>query len=85
MQAERIKSFLDQKEVKIERVSDKGSKTVEIRQYVLDARCEGDLIFLRIRITDRGTARPNEVLRTFGISLESEVRLKKTYSEVSKR
>ena len=82
---ERIKSFLDLKELRIERVSDKGSKTVEIRQYVLAADCEGDRVFFRIRVTDRGTARPDEVLRAFGVRVDETVRLKKTYSEVSTR
>jgi radical SAM-linked protein len=80
-----IRDFLALKECPVERVSDKGSKTVEIRQYVLGLDSEGDRVFLRIRVTDQGTARPDEVLRTIGIRMDETVRLKKTYTEVATR
>ena len=82
---ERIREFMGRKEVRIERVSDKGSKTVEIRQYVLAADCEGDRVFLRIRVTDQGTARAEEVLRAIGLRVEPAVRVRKTYTEVATR
>jgi radical SAM-linked protein len=81
----RIAAFLALKECPVERVSDKGSKTVEIRQYVLAAEAEGDKIFLRIRVTDQGTAKPEEVLRSFGLRVDGAVRIRKTYSEVAVR
>jgi radical SAM-linked protein len=83
--AARIAAFLELKTCPVERVSDKGSKTVEIRQYVLAADCEGDRVFLRIRITDQGTAKPEEVLRAFGLRVDGTVRIRKTYTEVAAR
>jgi len=83
--APRIRDFLALQECPVERVSDKGSKTVEIRQYVLGLDFEGDRVFLRIRVTDQGTARPDEVLRALGIRMDETVRLKKTYTEVATR
>jgi radical SAM-linked protein len=80
-----IREFLAKKEFPVERVSDKGSKTVEIRQYVMAADHEGDRVLLRVRVTDQGTAKPEEVLRAIGIVVDERVRIKKTYSEVATR
>ena len=66
-------------------MSDKGSKTVEIRQYVLALDAERDRIYLRVRITDQGTAKPEEVLRSIGIRIDETVRLKKTFTELAVR
>jgi radical SAM-linked protein len=82
---DRIRAFLALKECPVERVSDKGSKTVEIRQYVMALDAENDRIYLRIRITDQGTAKPEEVLRSIRLKVDETVRLKKTYTEVSVR
>lgn len=82
---DRIRAFLELKECPVERVSDKGSKTVEIRQYVMALEAENDLLYLRIRVTDQGTAKPEEVLRSIGIRLDEGVRLKKTYTELAVR
>jgi len=82
---DRIRAFLALKECPVERVSDKGSKTVEIRQYVMALDVEQDQLYLRIRITDQGTAKPEEVLRSVGIKVDENVRLKKTYTEVAVR
>jgi radical SAM-linked protein len=83
--AERIRAFLALKECPVERVSDKGSKTVEIRQYVLALDAEKDRLYLRIRITDQGTAKPEEVLRSIGVRVDETVRLKKTFTELAVR
>ena len=83
--AERLRAFLALKECPVERVSDKGSKTVEIRQYVLAADCEGERVFLRLRVTDQGTAKPEEVLRAVGVRTDGTASLRKTYTEVAKR
>jgi radical SAM-linked protein len=82
---ERIRAFLARKDCPVERVSDKGSKTVEIRQYVMALEAENDCIYLRIRITDQGTAKPEEVLRSIGVTVDERVRLKKTYTELAVR
>ena len=81
----RIQAFLALKEFPVERASDKGSKTVEIRQYVMTLDAENDLVYLRIRITDQGTAKPEEVLRSVGVRVDETVRLKKTYTEIAVR
>jgi len=82
---DRIRAFLALKECPVERASDKGSKTVEIRQYVMALEAEHDRIYLRIRITDQGTAKPEEVLRSVGLKVDETIRLKKTYTEVAVR
>ena len=82
---DRIRAFLALKECPVERVSDKGSKTVEIRQYVMALDVDGDAVYLRVRITDQGTAKPEEILRSIGLKVDETVRLKKTYTEVAVR
>jgi radical SAM-linked protein len=82
---DRIRAFLGLKECPVERVSDKGSKTVEIRQYVMALDAENDLLYLRIRVTDQGTAKPEEVLRSLGLRVDESVRLRKTYTELAVR
>ena len=81
----RIQTFLALKECPVERVSDKGSKTVEIRQYVMALDAEGEAVYLRIRITDQGTAKPEEVLRSVGVKTDETVRVRKTYTEMAVR
>ncbi|HZE99643.1 MAG TPA: TIGR03936 family radical SAM-associated protein [Planctomycetota bacterium] len=83
--ADRILAFLALKECPVERVSDKGSKTVEIRQYVMALEADGDLVYVRVRITDQGTAKPEEVLRSIGVKIDETVRLRKTYTEMAVR
>ena len=83
--ADRIRAYLALKECPVERVSDKGSKTVEIRRYVLAAEREGERVFLRVRVTDQGTAKPEEVLRACGVRVDGGVRIRKTYTEVAAR
>ena len=81
----KIRAFLGTKECPVERVSDKGSKTVEIRQYVMAADHEGDRVLLGVRVTDQGTAKPEEVLRAIGLKVDGKIRTRKTYSEVAAR
>jgi hypothetical protein len=69
----------------VERTSDKGVKSVDLRPYVLAVDSDGDRVFLRIRITDTGTAKPEEALRALGIRIEEGVRIKKTYTELAAR
>ncbi len=83
--AERAAKFLATKEFVVERTSDKGTKSVDLRPYVLAVEFEGDRVFLRIRITDTGTAKPEEVLRAMGIRIEEGVRVRKTYTELAVR
>lgn len=80
-----IRAFLARAECPVERVSDKGSRTIDIRPYVMALDSEGDRVFLRLRVTDQGTARPDEVLRALGLSVDETVRIKKTYTELAVR
>jgi radical SAM-linked protein len=82
---DRIRAFLALKECPVERVSDKGSKTVEIRQYVMALEADGELVYLRVRITDQGTAKPEEILRSIGLKIDENVRLRKTFTQVAVR
>ena len=81
----RIQAFLALKECPVERVSDKGSKTVEIRQYVMALDADAETVYVRVRITDQGTAKPEEVLRSIGLRVDEAVRLRKTYTELAVR
>ncbi len=83
--AERIAALLAAKEFKIERRSDKGSKTIDVRRYVQALEADGARVLLRILVTDQGTAKPEEVLRAVGIEPGPGVRLVKTYTEVGVR
>jgi len=80
-----IREFLAKKEAWIERKSDKGGKKVEIRRYVLALEAEPGRVLMRVRVTDQGTAKPEEVLRAAGLELGPEVKIRKTYTEVGTR
>jgi radical SAM-linked protein len=82
---DRIRAFLALKECPVERVSDKGSKTVEIRQYVMALEAGSDRVYLRVRVTDQGTAKPEEILRSIGLRVDETVRVRKTFTEVAVR
>jgi len=79
------KAFLAKPEMWIERKSDKGSKKVELRRYVIAIVTEPGRVLMRVRITDQGTAKPEEVLRAIGIEPGPGVKIKKTYTEVGIR
>ncbi|HEU4339759.1 MAG TPA: TIGR03936 family radical SAM-associated protein [Planctomycetota bacterium] len=79
------KAFLAKPEMWIERKSDKGSKKVELRRYVIAIVTEPGRALMRIRITDQGTAKPEEVLRAIGVEPGPSVRIRKTYTEVGIR
>jgi radical SAM-linked protein len=83
--AGKLAGLLARKEAVVERKSDKGSRDVEIRQYVMAAEAEGDRVLLRLRVTDTGTAKPEEVLRAAGIETGPDLRITKTYTQVGVR
>ncbi len=80
-----IRAFMGSGRFEMERASDKGARVVDVRRYVMAVEREGDRVFLRIRVTDEGTARPDEILRAVGVRMDGTVRLKKTYTEVAAR
>ena len=79
------KDFMARAETWIERKSDKGSKKVELRRYVIAIEVEPGRALLRIRVTDQGTAKPEEVLRAIGVEPGPDVRIKKTFTQVGIR
>ncbi|HZN60946.1 MAG TPA: TIGR03936 family radical SAM-associated protein [Planctomycetota bacterium] len=79
------KEFLAKPELWIERKSDKGSKKVELRRYVIAIVTEPGRVLIRIRVTDQGTAKPEEVLRAIGVEPGPGVKIKKTYTELGIR
>ena len=81
----KLAGLLAKKQAVVERKSDKGSREVEIRQYVMAVEAEGDRVLMRIRVTDAGTAKPEEVLRAAGVETGPDLRITKTYTEVGVR
>ncbi|HZL73575.1 MAG TPA: TIGR03936 family radical SAM-associated protein [Planctomycetota bacterium] len=79
------KEFLSKTELWIERKSDKGSKKVELRRYVLGLATEPGRVLIRIRVTDQGTAKPEEILRAIGVEPGPDVRITKTFTQVGVR
>ena len=63
----KIEAFLHSQSVEIERVREERVVRIDLRPYVsaLEATSEG--IRLRIKVTPKGTARPEEVLRALGL------------------
>lgn len=80
-----IQSFLNLKEHVITRNLGDRSKTVNIRPYVLAVEQEGETILIRIRVTDSGSARPDEVLEAIGVPMKEGVRIRKTHTELKIR
>jgi len=64
---EKIQAFLRSEKVVVERVREDRTVRIDLRPYVsaLEATPEG--IRLRIRVTPKGAARPEEVLRALGL------------------
>lgn len=82
---ERIRQLLSRKECVVQRRREREAKAVDIRPYVMAVDVESDRILLRIKITDQGTAKPEEVLHSLGIEVGPDVRIKKTYTELRRR
>ncbi|MDQ7781048.1 MAG: hypothetical protein RDV41_15235, partial [Planctomycetota bacterium] len=51
----------------IVRVNPKGKRRIDIRPYLLEIRIEGDRLLMTVKVTNEGTARPEEVLRLLGL------------------
>jgi radical SAM-linked protein len=83
--AEAIAALLARREIPIERRTDKWCKIVDIRKYLVDLRVEEGRLRARIRVTDTGTARPEEILEALGIPVTPETRFVKTETELVRR
>ncbi len=64
----RLRALLDQPAVTVDRVREGSRQPLDIRPYLLEVRREAPEDWrVRLRVTPRGTARPDEVLRAIGI------------------
>ncbi|MBI4563624.1 MAG: DUF2344 domain-containing protein [Planctomycetes bacterium] len=83
--AERVAELMAKPNVTVERRSDKGSRTVEIRRYLQALEAAPGKILMRVLVTDAGTARPEEILRALDVPLGPQVRIRKLHTEVGTR
>lgn len=63
---QQINDFMAAKEVKITRVSPKGSKEVDLRDFVNGIDLKEDTLYLSVRIGPAGSIRITELLTAFG-------------------
>jgi hypothetical protein len=61
-----LRELLGQQEVRAERHSNGKVKAVNIRPFVRHIRLRDDELLLLLEVTDRGTARPEEVVEALG-------------------
>jgi radical SAM-linked protein len=82
---EALSAVLAKREIPIERRTDKWCKVVDIRKYLVELRVADGRLCARIRVTDTGTARPEEVLEALQIPLTPDMRIVKTATELVRR
>ena len=63
-------SLLDRNDIPVRRMRKGKIKTVNIRPFILDLRRENGAIVMRLRISDAGTTRPEEILAAMGLPSE---------------
>jgi radical SAM-linked protein len=83
--ADALADLLARPEIPMERRTDKWCKVVDIRRYLVDLRVAEGRLRARIRVTDTGTARPEEVLAALGLPVTHEVRIVKVETELTRR
>lgn len=67
-QGGRLQALLDMQAVVVDRVREGSRQPLDIRPYLMEVRREATEVWrVRLRVTPRGTARPDEVLRAIGI------------------
>lgn len=81
----RIAEFLAKKEHVVTRDLGDRSKQVNVRPYAMAIDVDGEVLYLRIRVTDSGSARPEEVLEAIGVEMRDDVTVRKTYTELKFR
>ena len=59
---ERLESFMARDRTLVQRRRKSGSKTLNVRDFVRSARLDDDTLVLDIEISQKGTARPPEIL-----------------------
>jgi len=82
---EALSAVLAKREIPVERRTDKWCKVVDIRKYLVELRVADGRLCARIRVTDTGTARPEEVLETLQIPVTPDARIVKTVTELVRR
>lgn len=66
---EKIENWMNQPNQIIQReYLNKNSKEINIRNYVQTIELKKDSLFLTVKITNEGTARPNEIILSLGLS-----------------
>jgi radical SAM-linked protein len=67
---ETVRALLDEDEVWVERTRRKSGRLrhtrVDIRPFIEDLRVEDDALVMSLRVSDRGTTRPEEVMQALG-------------------
>jgi radical SAM-linked protein len=81
--AQRSAALFARESIPIQRPRDWGIQHVDIRPFVMNIEAIEGGIRMRIRVTDSGTARPEEVLRALDIPVEDSVRFVKTRTELA--
>lgn len=82
---DRVSQFFKEGEVWIDRSSDKRTRRINIRPYTLAVEYENDRLLLRIQVTDRGTAKPEEIVRAIGLEITGDTRIRKTLTQLGIR
>jgi radical SAM-linked protein len=62
----RIQALLAAEAIEVTRCGDGKSKTVNVAEFLRDVRLQGNELHILLKVTDRGTARPEEVLEALG-------------------
>lgn len=63
-----IDALMDRSTVEVERRKKNKTETREIRPFLKAVRLKDGVLHMRIKFTNKGTARPEEVLRALGLS-----------------
>ena len=63
-----VRSLLAREEILVSRRCKDGAREVEIRPFIRQLRLDGDSVVMLLSCDNRGTARPQEVMRALGCS-----------------
>lgn len=66
LREDKVQEFLAKQSVVVQRAREGEVKEVALRQYVKAIRLDGDCLQMRLRCTESGTARPEEVMEALG-------------------
>lgn len=82
---DRVKELFEEEEIWIERASDKKTRQINIRPYMMSVEYENERLLMRIQVTDRGTAKPDEIIRAIGLQSTGDTRVRKTFTQLGIR